>query len=105
MYADDHSQRLAYNLGGAATRTNLNWAAGVLDWELSPDNTNLAYLTEAALGSYVAKVSSHLIAALPTRCAARCKREAGWSRPGAELFHERVGGGRGRNFQFRCQYQ
>jgi prepilin-type N-terminal cleavage/methylation domain-containing protein/prepilin-type processing-associated H-X9-DG protein len=58
MYADDHAQRLAYNMGGAATRTNLNWAAGVLDWELSPDNTNLAYLTEAALGSYAGKVSS-----------------------------------------------
>jgi len=45
MYADEHSQRLAYNLAGAATRTNLNWAAGSLDWELTSDNTNLAFLT------------------------------------------------------------
>jgi prepilin-type N-terminal cleavage/methylation domain-containing protein/prepilin-type processing-associated H-X9-DG protein len=58
MYADDHSQRLAYNLGGAAARTNLNWAAGTLDWELTADNTNLAGLTDAALGSYVARVST-----------------------------------------------
>jgi prepilin-type N-terminal cleavage/methylation domain-containing protein/prepilin-type processing-associated H-X9-DG protein len=58
MYADDHAQRLAYNLAGAVTRTNINWAAGVLDWELSPDNTNLANLTQAALGSYVAQVST-----------------------------------------------
>jgi prepilin-type N-terminal cleavage/methylation domain-containing protein/prepilin-type processing-associated H-X9-DG protein len=56
MYADDNAQRLAYNLAGAAARTNLNWAAGVLDWELSADNTNVANLTEAALGSYVSKV-------------------------------------------------
>ncbi len=41
MYADDHSQRLAYNLAGAAARNNINWAAGVLNWELSQDNTNL----------------------------------------------------------------
>jgi prepilin-type N-terminal cleavage/methylation domain-containing protein/prepilin-type processing-associated H-X9-DG protein len=58
MYADDHSQGLAYNLGGAAARTNINWAAGVLDWELTTDNTNLADLTQAALGSYVAKKSA-----------------------------------------------
>jgi prepilin-type N-terminal cleavage/methylation domain-containing protein/prepilin-type processing-associated H-X9-DG protein len=58
MYADDHAQWLAYNLAGAAARTNLNWAAGVLDWELTSDNTNAAELAEAALGSYVARVSS-----------------------------------------------
>jgi prepilin-type processing-associated H-X9-DG protein len=58
MYADDHSQRLPYNLGGAAARANINWVAGLLDWELTSDNTNLADLAEAALGSYVAKVST-----------------------------------------------
>jgi prepilin-type processing-associated H-X9-DG protein len=58
MYADDHAQGLAYNMGGAAASTNLNWAAGSLDWELTADNTNLADLTEAALGAYVAKVST-----------------------------------------------
>jgi len=57
MYADDHSQYLPYNLGGAAARTNLNWAAGVLDWELTPDNTNFADLTEATLGSYVVQAA------------------------------------------------
>jgi prepilin-type N-terminal cleavage/methylation domain-containing protein/prepilin-type processing-associated H-X9-DG protein len=52
MYADDHGQRLPYNLGGPAARTNVNWAAGVLDWELTSDNTNVADLTQAALGPY-----------------------------------------------------
>jgi prepilin-type processing-associated H-X9-DG protein len=58
MYADDHSQRLAYNLAGPAARTKSNWAAGILNWELRKDNTNTADLTEAALGSYVAKVAA-----------------------------------------------
>src|SRR5580658_157050 len=46
MYADDHAQWLPYNLAGAAAETNLNWAAGVLDWELTPDNTNFTQLAE-----------------------------------------------------------
>jgi prepilin-type N-terminal cleavage/methylation domain-containing protein/prepilin-type processing-associated H-X9-DG protein len=58
MYADDHAQKLAYNLAGAAARSKVNWVAGVLNWELSNDNTNVTDLTEAALGSYVAKVST-----------------------------------------------
>lgn len=58
MYADDHAQMLAYNLGGAAARNKINWASGLLDWELRRDNTNLTDLTEAALGPYVSKVSA-----------------------------------------------
>jgi prepilin-type N-terminal cleavage/methylation domain-containing protein/prepilin-type processing-associated H-X9-DG protein len=58
MYADDHAQWLAYNLAGADAETNLNWAAGVLDWELTPDNTNFVQLSESALGAYVAQVST-----------------------------------------------
>ena len=78
MYADDHAQGLAYNLGGGAARTNLNWAAGVLDWELSGDNTNLVGLTEAALGSYAGKVSA--IYRCPSDSAlSGPQRAAGWS--------------------------
>jgi prepilin-type N-terminal cleavage/methylation domain-containing protein/prepilin-type processing-associated H-X9-DG protein len=78
MYADDHAQRLPYNMAGAATRTNLNWAAGVLNWELSSDNTNLADLTEASLGAYVAKVST--IYRCPSDSAlSGLQRAAGWS--------------------------
>ena len=58
MYADDHAQWLPYNLAGAAARTNINWAAGVLDWELTTDNTNSVELTESALGPYVGQVSA-----------------------------------------------
>ena len=56
MYANEQNDRLAYNLGRPASKTNLNnWAAGALDWELTPDNTNRALLVEAALGSYNGK--------------------------------------------------
>jgi len=78
MYADDNSQFLPYNLGGGAARTGSNWAAGVLDWELSADNTNLANLTEAALGSYVSKVST--IYRCPSDSVlSALQRGAGWS--------------------------
>src|SRR5438045_4073223 len=39
MYAHDQRDRLAYNLGGSASRTNfapnnpLNWVNGVMSWE------------------------------------------------------------------------
>jgi prepilin-type N-terminal cleavage/methylation domain-containing protein/prepilin-type processing-associated H-X9-DG protein len=58
MYADDHAQVLPYNLSGAAARTNVNWAAGVLTWELDADNTNYADMTQAALGFYVAQTAN-----------------------------------------------
>src|ERR1051325_3787313 len=56
IYSDDHNGRLAYNLGGdagpkkIAPRTNLNWVNNVMTWDLSPDNTNTATITEEALG-------------------------------------------------------
>jgi prepilin-type N-terminal cleavage/methylation domain-containing protein/prepilin-type processing-associated H-X9-DG protein len=78
MYADDHAQRLPYNLGGAAARNNINWAAGVLDWELRSDNTNVADLTEAALGAYVSKDST--IYRCPSdSVVSALQRAAGWS--------------------------
>jgi prepilin-type N-terminal cleavage/methylation domain-containing protein/prepilin-type processing-associated H-X9-DG protein len=59
LYADDHNDRLAYNLGGdtkrstVAPRTNANWVNDIMNWETDPDNTNTAGLTEASLGYYV----------------------------------------------------
>src|SRR6478609_7175645 len=53
VYADDHSGRLVYNLGGNGPRaiaqgTNLNWVNGIVDWNAGPnsDNTNTATITE-----------------------------------------------------------
>ena len=53
MYADDNRERLPYNLGANAAESTVNWAAGLLDWEPTPDNTNTALLSGSALGPYV----------------------------------------------------
>jgi type II secretory pathway pseudopilin PulG len=55
VYGDDHEDRLPYNLGmnGTSFRTNANWVNNVMTWDLSPDNTNLATITDASLGPYV----------------------------------------------------
>jgi prepilin-type N-terminal cleavage/methylation domain-containing protein/prepilin-type processing-associated H-X9-DG protein len=64
LYSDDFGGRLPYNLGGngpngvSPVRTNLNWVNSVLTWELDPDNTNTATLTEASLGPYVNRATS-----------------------------------------------
>ena len=104
MYADDHAQRLAYNLGGAVTRTNLNWAAGVLDWELTGDNTNLAFLTQAALGSYVAQ-SSAIYRCPSDSVVSALQSAAGWrSRARSYSMNASVGDA-GELSELRSQYQ
>jgi prepilin-type N-terminal cleavage/methylation domain-containing protein/prepilin-type processing-associated H-X9-DG protein len=55
MYCDDNAGYFPYNMAGSAVHTNLNWAMDVLDWDTTPDNTNTALLTSAALGPYVAR--------------------------------------------------
>jgi prepilin-type processing-associated H-X9-DG protein len=84
LYADDHNDRLPYNLGGpnresVAQRTNLNWVNNILDWNTSnSDNTNMATITEASLGPYASRAvaiyrcpSDSVLSAI--------QRQAGWS--------------------------
>jgi prepilin-type processing-associated H-X9-DG protein len=57
VYADDHNGLLAYNVGGNGPRgiasdTLLNWVGNTMDWEAHSDNTNLATIIKASLGSY-----------------------------------------------------
>lgn len=52
MYADDNNGRLPNNFGGLDARTDKNWVANLLDWDLTSDNTNTADLTQASLGPY-----------------------------------------------------
>jgi prepilin-type N-terminal cleavage/methylation domain-containing protein/prepilin-type processing-associated H-X9-DG protein len=83
MYADDNSGRLPYNLGGTSERriapqgSPMNWVNGVLDWELSPDNTNTATVTGASLAPFLSN------AVRAYRCPADnilsdLQRQAGW---------------------------
>jgi len=55
IYAAENRDRLPYNLGltGSTFRTPLNWVNNVMTWDLSSDNTNVATVTQASLGSFV----------------------------------------------------
>jgi prepilin-type N-terminal cleavage/methylation domain-containing protein/prepilin-type processing-associated H-X9-DG protein len=81
LYADDHEGFLAYNLGmdGSAFRTNLNWVNNVMTWDLSSDNTNIATLTDASLGSYAGN-APRIYHCPSDRSLSTLQRAAGWDR-------------------------
>jgi prepilin-type N-terminal cleavage/methylation domain-containing protein/prepilin-type processing-associated H-X9-DG protein len=81
LYGDDHEGLLPYNLGmnGSSFRTNINWVNNVMTWDLSSDNTNMATLTGASLGVYVAGNTS--IYHCPSdRALSAIQSAAGWDR-------------------------
>jgi prepilin-type N-terminal cleavage/methylation domain-containing protein/prepilin-type processing-associated H-X9-DG protein len=84
IYADEHNGRLAYNLGGGDARgiaqsTNANWVNGVMDWSAGPnsDNTNLATITQAALGAYTR--SAAIYKCPSDRALSSTQSQAGWT--------------------------
>jgi prepilin-type N-terminal cleavage/methylation domain-containing protein len=85
LYATDHDDQLPYNLGYVPTagppaaHTRLNWADGLLDWELSADNTNAATLTDASLGSYIGR-STEVYRCPADQTLSQRQRDAGWTR-------------------------
>lgn len=84
LYADDHNDRLPYNLGGDASRTtvaqrtDLNWVNNILNWELDSDNTNTLSLTGAGLGVYANRMAS-LYRCPSDHVLSKIQRDAGWS--------------------------
>ena len=80
VYAGDNDERLPYNLGmaGSSFRTDLNWVNNVMTWDLSSDNTNLATLTGASLGSFVSGNTS--VYRCPSdEALSSVQRAAGWT--------------------------
>ena len=80
IYAGDNAERLPYNLGmvGSSFRTDLNWVNNVMTWDLSSDNTNLATLTKASLGSFVG--GNTAVYRCPSdQALSSVQRAAGWS--------------------------
>jgi len=84
VYADDHSGSLCYNLGGngstraVALRTNINWVNNIMSWEvLDSDNTNLATISDAALGPYTKNPTVYRCPA--DRVLSGSQSSAGWS--------------------------
>jgi prepilin-type N-terminal cleavage/methylation domain-containing protein/prepilin-type processing-associated H-X9-DG protein len=61
MYTVDNDDHLVYNLGGRytnsedliQTQATNSWVNNVMDWTLSPDNTNLSFVNNSKLGFYV----------------------------------------------------
>lgn len=84
LYANDHEDRLAYNLvmvplsKPSAFRTNANWVNNVMSWDLDSDNTNTATITQAGLAPYASQ--SVAIYRCPSdNVLHRIQREAGWT--------------------------
>jgi len=84
LYANDNEDRLAYNMGATEIQQILregqkfNWANSVLDWELSPGNTNVVLNTDASLGSY-AGGSAKVFRCPSDRALSQVQREAKWT--------------------------
>lgn len=82
-YADDNSDRLAYNLGASEIKQMLsrgehyNWANSVLNWELDPSNTNKALNADASLGLYLSG-DSRSFRCPSDRVLSGLQRSAGW---------------------------
>lgn len=84
LYADDHADRLAYNMGGdanrtsVAPRTNLNWVNNIMSWSLDSDNTNITTITDSALGAYTAR--QYRVYRCPSdNVLSAVQRQAGWT--------------------------
>ncbi|HXG47330.1 MAG TPA: prepilin-type N-terminal cleavage/methylation domain-containing protein [Methylomirabilota bacterium] len=84
LYAGDHDDRLPYNMGTDGTRrtvaagTYLNWVNNVMTWELDPDNTNTALLTQGGLGPFLSRVAG-VYRCPADRALSDVQRAAGWS--------------------------
>ena len=83
LYAADNSERLPYNFGakdgrGVAERKNYNWVNNILDWELTPDNTNAAFVAVGNFAPYVSR-SGPVYRCPSDHVLSEIQRRAGWS--------------------------
>ena len=87
LYSDDNNSRLVYNLGGDLTVSSRNaiapagqpnWVNNVMDWLLSPDNTNTAFVSTSLLGPY-ASLSIPIYHCPADRALSPAQRAAGWN--------------------------
>ena len=84
MYKDDNNSRLAYNLGGDPQRRTLapttspNWVNNIMDWTLSPDNTNIDFVNHSVLASY-AGYSAAIYHCPEDKALSQVQKQAGWT--------------------------
>lgn len=87
MYSTENNNRLAYNLGGSAQvrlstfqsyPVNPNWVNNIMDWELTPDNTNLTFVNQSLLAP-LASFSSSVFHCPADSTLSALQRKAGWT--------------------------
>jgi prepilin-type N-terminal cleavage/methylation domain-containing protein len=87
LYSSDYSDHLVYNLGGnlnvdsrsaVAPAGQPNWVNNIMDWTLSPDNTNTAFVSDSLLGPY-ASFSLPIYKCPADRALSDVQKSAGWS--------------------------
>lgn len=84
MYSDDNNMRLAYNLApnpgslSYASPASPNWVNNIMDWELSPANTNLGFVTQSILGNYTSW-NANVFHCPADNAVSQVQRSAGWS--------------------------
>lgn len=85
LYAHDNDDRLIYNVQSASARiavdetSKANWVKGVLDWELTPDNTNTLLVSNSGLATHASRDSS-LFYCPSDRALSEVQEQAGWRR-------------------------
>ncbi len=87
LYSSDNSGQLVYNLGGnlwqngnsaLAPTTQPNWVNNVMDWSLSPDNTNQAFVNNSLIAPNCG-YSSSIFHCPADRSLSDVQRSAGWT--------------------------
>ncbi len=85
MYSGDNNDHLVYNIGQktgeaavAPEQAANNWVNNIMDWTLSSDNTNLAFVGSSKLGPYVSYSTD------PYKCPgdtalSDVQKQAGWT--------------------------
>jgi prepilin-type N-terminal cleavage/methylation domain-containing protein/prepilin-type processing-associated H-X9-DG protein len=84
MYANEHNERLPYNLGGDASRKTIapfdpmNWVNGNMSWELDTDNTNSSMILDATLARYCNR-NVRVYKCPGDRALSDIQQQAGWT--------------------------
>jgi prepilin-type N-terminal cleavage/methylation domain-containing protein/prepilin-type processing-associated H-X9-DG protein len=84
MYSTDNNGWLAYNRGSSiwspgnfAPTTDPNWVNNIMDWELSTDNTNMAFPNNSLLG-YYSSYSQSIFHCPSDHAVSTTQQGAGW---------------------------
>jgi prepilin-type N-terminal cleavage/methylation domain-containing protein/prepilin-type processing-associated H-X9-DG protein len=84
MYSLENSGRLAYNqvpnaqLQMFASTVNPNWVNNIMNWELSPDNTNLDFINQSIIAPN-ANFSANIFHCPADQALSSVQKAAGWT--------------------------